>query len=119
MMNQGEVIEGFFPATAMPDADWWAALWPQPAKVIANLGIEPGMDVVDLCCGDGLFTAPLVQMARRVVAIDIDPDMLEAAREKVAAANGANCDFIEGDAYAVADLVHQPVDCVLIANTFH
>jgi SAM-dependent methyltransferase len=119
LIMQGEAIEGFFPATAMPDAEWWEVLWPRPAKILADLGIEPSMDVIDLCCGDGLFTAPLAQMVRHVVAIDIDPHMLEAARKKVAAANVANCDFIEGDAYAVADLVPQPVDFVLLANTFH
>jgi SAM-dependent methyltransferase len=119
LMMQGEAIEGFFPATAMPDADWWDAVWPQPAKVLADLGIEPSMDVIDLCCGDGLFTAPLARMVRHVVAIDIDPNMLEAARKKVADANAANCDFVEGDAYAVAELVDRPVDFVLMANTFH
>jgi SAM-dependent methyltransferase len=118
-MKQGDVIEGFFPATVMPDADWWEALWPEPGKVLADLGIEPGMEVVDLCCGDGLFTALLARMVRHVVAIDIDPDMLDAARAKVAAANAANCAFVEGDAYAVAELVHRPVDFVLMANTFH
>ena len=40
---------GFFPATTMPDANWWQALWPDPAKVLVEMGVEPGM-VVDLCC---------------------------------------------------------------------
>jgi ubiquinone/menaquinone biosynthesis C-methylase UbiE len=75
------------------------------------------MEVVDLCCGDGLFTAPLTQMARHVVAIDLDPVMLDTARARVGRAR--NCDFVEGDAYAVVDLVHRPIDFVLIANTFH
>src|SRR6516165_7710233 len=119
MVKDVEAIEGFFPATAMPDADWWDAVWPQPAKVLADLGIEPSMDVVDLCCGDGLFTAPLARMVRHVFAIDIDPIMLDAAREKVAAANAANCEFIQGDAYAVDELVQRPVDFVFMANTFH
>ena len=119
MSKQGEAIKGFFPATVMPDADWWEALWPQPGKVLADLGIEPDTEVVDLCCGDGLFTAPLARMVRHVIAIDIDPEMLDAARAKVAAAGVANCEFVAGDAYAIADLVRRPVDFVLMANTFH
>lgn len=103
----------------MPDADWWQALWPEPARVLRDLGVQPSMEVVDLCCGDGLFTAPLARMTRHVVAIDLDPAMLDVARARVAAAEASNCDFIEGDAYAVVDLVHRPVDFVLIANTFH
>lgn len=110
---------GFFPATAMPDADWWEALWPEPQEVLAALGIQPGLKVVDLCCGDGLFTAPLAMMSRHVIAIDIDPGMLALARAKVIATGATNCEFIEGDAYTIAELVRQPVDFVLIANTFH
>jgi ubiquinone/menaquinone biosynthesis C-methylase UbiE len=119
MLKHGEAIQGFFRATGMPDADWWQALWPQPGKVLADLGIEPHMEVIDLCCGDGLFTAPLASMVRHVIAVDIDPEMLDAARAKVVAAGAANCEFVEGDAYAVADLVHRPMDFVLMANTFH
>ena len=65
-------LPGFFPATAMPDVDWWELLWPEPKQALATLGIHSDMEVVDLCCGDGLFTAPLAFMSRRVVGIDID-----------------------------------------------
>jgi SAM-dependent methyltransferase len=119
LMRQAETIKGFFPATAMPDADWWEALWPQPAKVLTDLGIEPSMDVVDLCCGDGLFTAPLALMSRRVIGINIDPNMLAAAQAKMTASGATNYGLIEGDAYDVAQLVRRPVDFVLMANTFH
>jgi len=76
---------GFFPATAMPDPDWWQALWPQPQQVLGALGIRPDMKVVDLCCGDGLFTAPLALLVRHVIAIDIDPNMMAVTRTKIAA----------------------------------
>jgi SAM-dependent methyltransferase len=112
-------LPGFFPATAMPDPDWWQALWPDPKQVLAALGIRADMEVVDLCCGDGLFTAPLALMCRHVIGIDLDPGMLGVARSKVAAVAATNCEFIEGDAYAVAELIGRPVDYVLIANTFH
>ncbi len=112
-------LAGFYPATAMPDPDWWQALWPEPQQVLAALGIRPDIEVVDLCCGDGLFTVPLALTVRRVFAIDIDPGMLALARAKVAAAGATNCDFIEADAFAVAERVSCPVDFVLMANTFH
>ena len=95
---------GFFPATAMPDPDWWQVLWPQPQQLLAALGIRPDMKVVDLCCGDGLFTAPLALLVRHVTAIDIDPNILAVTRTKIAATGATNCDLIEGDAYAVAEL---------------
>ena len=60
---------GFFEGTGMPDAGWWEALWPNPAKVLADVGLKPGMNVVELCCGDGWFTLPIAKIARHVIAI--------------------------------------------------
>ena len=113
------MIVGFFPATTMPDADWWQELWPDPAKVLAEMGVEPGMVAVDLCCGDGLFTVPLARVAKRVYAIDIDPAMLDRARARTAAAGAANCEFVVANAMAVDRVVPEPVDYVFLANTFH
>lgn len=49
-----KTIDGFFPATAMPDPDWRQVLWPAPDEVLAELGAEqPGMDAVDLCSAMG------------------------------------------------------------------
>lgn len=104
----------------MPDPDWWQTLWPRPDKILARLGIAPGMeDAVDLCCGDGLFTVPLASMAGNVVAIDLDPEMLDKARVRAAAAGAANCAFVVGDAYDLPGFVSAQVDLVLMANTFH
>src|SRR5262249_56225184 len=63
---------GFFAGTEMPTAGWWEALWPDPANVLASVGVAPGMDVVDLCCGDGWFTLQIAKIAAHVVAIAID-----------------------------------------------
>jgi SAM-dependent methyltransferase len=112
-------LAGFFPATAMPDPDWWEVLWPNPQQVLIVLGVQPEMEAIDLCCGDGLFTAPLALLVQHVYAIDIDPAMLVLARRKLATVGAANCDLIEADAYEVAELVPKPIDYVLIANTFH
>jgi hypothetical protein len=40
---------GFFEGTEMPTAGWWEALWPDPADVLAKVGLRAGMDVIDLC----------------------------------------------------------------------
>jgi SAM-dependent methyltransferase len=113
------VLEGYFPATAMPDADWWQALWPRPDQVLAKIGIASRSRVVDLCCGDGLFTVPLARMASHVIGIDLDPQMVSLARARAEAAEAKNCVFLVGDAYDLAALVTEPQDLILIANTFH
>ena len=113
------MIVGFFPATTMPDADWWQALWPDPVTLLVEMGVQPGMVVVDLCCGDGLFTAPLARIVDGVYAIDIDPAMLDRARALVAAAGSTNCHFVVADAMTFDAVVPEPVDYVFLANTLH
>ena len=113
-------IPGFFEGAGMPDPGWWEALWPDPAKVLSDVGIRPGMDVVDLCCGDGWFTFPLAKMVRSVVAIDIDGALLEAAKVRIAERGGAsNCKFVEANAYDIGKAAQGPVDHVFLANAFH
>src|SRR5215471_10301370 len=106
------MIVGFFPATTMPDADWWQVLWPDPARVLIEMGVEPGTIAVDLCCGDGLFTVALAGIAERIYVIDIDPDMLDRARAQVTAAGATNCHFVVADAMRIDAVVPEPVDYV-------
>jgi len=103
----------------MPTAGWWEALWPDPAGVLAAVGIKHGMDVIDLCSGDGWFTLQIAKIARRVTAIDIDPNLLDVARHRLAENGVTNCDFVASDAHALADLVLASVDFVFVANAYH
>jgi len=103
----------------MPAAGWWEALWPDPARVLADIGVRPGMEVIDLCSGDGWFTLQIAKIARHVIAIDIDPNLLEVARYRLTESGVTNCDFVAGNAYDVAKLVHEPADFVFMANVFH
>jgi ubiquinone/menaquinone biosynthesis C-methylase UbiE len=73
---------GFFDATEMPTAAWWEALWPAPHEIVTAVGISPDMEVVDLCSGDGWFTLQIAKRAHYVVAIDIEPKLLETARRQ-------------------------------------
>lgn len=110
---------GFFRGTEMPAAGWWEALWPDPAGVLAAVGIKPGIDVIDLCSGDGWFTLQIAKIAHHVVAIDIDPKLLDVARHRLTESGVTNCSFAPGDAYEVATLVATPADFVFMANAFH
>ena len=118
----------FFPATGMPDDDWWHTLWPNPKDVLAKTGIVPGLSVIDLCCGNGHFTVPLVSLvgsSGRVIAVDIDTDMLNAARQVLERtldqASVAICQWIVSDASKIDQVLQQKdaADAVLMANTFH
>lgn len=113
------IQDQLFPATVMPDRDWWQALWPDPDGVVTALGIERGMRVVDLGCGDGYFTVAIARQIGpgRVIGLDLDPVMLEQAH--AACERMTNCDWLLGDAMELSRLLGTPADYVLIANTFH
>lgn len=109
-----------FPATSMPDRGWWQALWPDPESVLRAIGITSEMAVLDLCCGDGYFTAPLARLVGgNVQALDLDPEMIDQAIREVARAGGSVQRWICADAQQVASHLAAPVDYVLMANTFH
>ena len=113
------VLPGFFKGTEMPTAGWWEALWPDPAAVLAQVGIAAGMDVIDLCSGDGWFTLQIAKRVRHVTSIDIDRKFLDLARVRLAENGIANCDFVEGNAYDIDKLIARPADLVFMANAFH
>jgi SAM-dependent methyltransferase len=108
-----------FPATVMPDQDWWHALWPDPEAVVEALGIATGMVVIDLGCGDGYFTAAIGRRvgSGQVIGFDLDPAMLDQSR--TACREMTNFTWVLGDAMDLSRLVQERPDYVLIANTFH
>jgi ubiquinone/menaquinone biosynthesis C-methylase UbiE len=77
------------------------------------------MTVVDLCSGDGWFTLQIAKRARHVIAIEIDRDLLDVARHRLAENGATNCELVAGDAYDIARLVPEAVDFVFLANVFH
>src|SRR5262245_43073462 len=102
----------------MPNSGCWEARWPHPARGLAAVGLRARMDVIDLCSGDGWFTVQIAKVARHVCAIDIDPNLLEVARHRLAENGLTNCDFVSGDAFDIAKLT-APADFVFLANAFH
>jgi len=58
----------------------------------------PGMEVLELGCGTGLFTREFARTGARVTALDISSDLLAQARREVTA---PNVEFVEGNAYAM------------------
>ena len=112
-------LPGFFEATEMPNAGWWEALWPDPAGVLAGVGVKPNMTVMDLCSVDGWFTLQIAKLAKHVVAIDIDANLLKVARHRLIESGVTNCDFLAGNAYELDRLWPRAVDFVFLANAFH
>ncbi len=113
------MLEGFFQGTEMPDAGWWEALWPDPAGVLRECGLSAGAFALDLCAGTGWFTLPMARVARQVLAIDVDDELLDVARRRLGDAGLTNCEFTTADAYQLGKFVSAPVDFLFLANVFH
>jgi 23S rRNA (uracil1939-C5)-methyltransferase len=62
-----------------------------------------GVDVLELFCGAGNFTAPLAARARAVAAVEVQGPALELARQDLGTASGTNSSvrFFGGDSLAV------------------
>ena len=100
-----------FPATAMPDRDWWQELWPEPEETLRKIGIKDHMTVVDLCSGDGYFTAPLAKIVKgNLFAVDLDPNMLDQTREALNQQGATVRDLILADARDVANIIPEKAD---------
>lgn len=68
---------------------------------IARLGLKPGDVVLDVACGTGL-NFPLIQEvigpAGRLIGVDLSPDMLAKARERVSPSGWTNVTLINSSA---------------------
>lgn len=93
----------------------------EPAKLLAALGVEPGQTVCDLGCGNGFYSLPLAELVAprgRVLAVDIQPEMLRMLADRAEARSVPNVKTIKG---AVDDprLPPDAVDLVLLVDVYH
>lgn len=117
---QRSPVASMFAGTSMPSRDWWAALFPDPSGLLRTLGVREGMTALDLCCGDGYFTAPLARIVGgRVYALDFDSDLIARARGEAEYQGVTVRQWITADARDLAAVLPEPVDFVLLANTLH
>jgi ubiquinone/menaquinone biosynthesis C-methylase UbiE len=89
--------------------------------MLANLGVKPGMTVCDIGCGNGYYSLQLAEMVGptgRVLAVDIQPEMLDMLRKRAADREVTNIKPILG-------LPHDPrlpagkVDLILLVDVYH
>jgi ubiquinone/menaquinone biosynthesis C-methylase UbiE len=64
--------------------------------LVERVGVEPGMEVLDVACGSGNGAIPAARAGARVIGVDLEPAMLALARERAADAM-VEVDWVEGD----------------------
>jgi ubiquinone/menaquinone biosynthesis C-methylase UbiE len=95
--------------------------WQKPDQVVSALGLKPGQTACDVGAGPGYFSLRLaraVGKAGRVFAVDVEPVILDALRDRVGQTGLTNVT-------PVLALPHDPLippgscDLILIVNTYH
>ena len=97
----------------------WAST--PPFKTLRRMGLSKGMDVLDVGCGPGFWALPAAKIVgrdARVLACDISPKMLAAAKQRAAAEGITNIVFRKAKTYGVP-FKPERVDFCLMNYVLH
>jgi len=95
--------------------------WQQPDRVVADLGLYPGVTVADVGCGYGYFVfrlAPAVGEAGRVLAVDIDREAIGQVKERAKQERLSNVEALVSDP-TDTKLASASLDAALVCNVLH
>lgn len=90
-----------------------AAMRESGEALVESLGVQPGMDVLDLGCGDGTTALPAAQRGAKVVGVDIAENLVAAGNARAAAAGLDNLRFQHGDASDLQPIADDSFDLVI------
>lgn len=83
------------------------------SALVAQLGINKGMKVLDLACGDGNTAIPEARLGADVMGVDIAGNLVEAAKRRAKEEDLRNVRFVEGDATDLNQLSDRSFDLVV------
>jgi SAM-dependent methyltransferase len=81
--------------------------------LVADIGIEPGMQVLDLGSGDGTTAIPAARKGADVLGVDIASNLVEAGNRRAQAEGLTNVRFQEGDASNLEGLSDDSFDATV------
>lgn len=82
-------------------------------RLIAELGVTPDMEVLDLGCGDGTTALPAARRGARVLGVDIAANLVAAGNRRAREAGLSNLYFREGDASKLDGIEDDRFDLVI------
>lgn len=83
------------------------------SALIGKLGIKPGMEVLDLGCGDGTTAIPSARLGAQVTGVDIAANLVAAGNQRIQQEGLTNISFREGDATNLAGIADESFDLVV------
>ena len=88
-----------------------------PQRFIKLLGVESDWSLIDFGCGPGFYTIPFARVAQRVVAVDVQPEMLKKA-ETYASKSGVKVELVESDGTRMP-LSDHAFDLIFLSLVYH
>ena len=85
-------------------------------RMLQALAVREGDKVLEVGPGTGYLTACLARLGGRVVGVEIDPDLAQGARERVAALNMRRVEVRTGDAMA-GPVEGGPFDVIAVTGS--
>jgi ubiquinone/menaquinone biosynthesis C-methylase UbiE len=89
--------------------------------LLAALKVQPGQTVCDMGCGNGFYTLPLAKQVGeggKVLAVDIQPEMLHLLDERAKTERIENIELITGT-QTDPQLAPGSVDLILLVDVYH
>lgn len=83
------------------------------AALVDKLGITPGMDILDLGCGDGTTAIPAARLGARVLGVDIARNLVAAGNKRIQEEGLNNISIREGDATNLEGIADESFDLVV------
>ena len=90
-------------------------------RMLANLGVKEGMTICDMGCGNGFYTLQLATMVGekgRVLAVDVQPEMLKLLRDRMEKQGIENITPILGS-FHNPRLPADEVDIMFCVDVYH
>ena len=81
--------------------------------LVDTLEVTPGLDVLDLGCGDGTTAVPAAQLGANVLGVDIAANLVAAGNARAQGLGLTNARFQEGDATDLKELADDSFDLVV------
>ena len=81
--------------------------------LVGTLGIDKGLKILDLGCGDGNTALPAAKLGADVLGVDIAANLVEAAKRRAHQMGLKNIRFQEGDATNLIGLEDETFDLVV------
>jgi len=93
----------------------------EPAKLLKALAVKPGMVVADIGAGSGYHSfrlAPLVGDKGKIIASDIQPEMLDIIKKKAKQKKVKNVETVQGT-NKDPKLPEAGVDLIILVDVYH